>query len=483
MSKFSVSTLSGTFAALRERDYAWYFAGNIAFFMAMQMNLLLRGYLAYEFTNAAVALGLIAVSIALPMLFVAPLGGVIADRYNKRTLLVISQSFVAVVNLVLVVLIVADLIEFWHLLVATVGIGFTISIAMPIRQAMVPMLVPQHRMMNAISLQMGSMNVTRIIGPAVAGFLIEPLGLGAVWAIGVGLYLVSVVSVLPLPKYGMTSQRLSQGFLDDLLGGFRYIARQPVIRLLIIVAMVMPLFMFPVQQILPVFAEDVFQRGPNALGQLMAAAGVGGLVGALIAANLDNVSAKGMLMFIGAMLMGVAYIVFAFAPSYGLALLMFGVGNVGAMVFQTTNNATVQAIVDDDVRGRVMSVLMMAFGITPLGILPLTIAADTFGAASAVGASSVLMLVLLLAMFAVSSRLRGLSLDVLTHAELSPAQAAKLVAEGKVSQEEANRLMGRGLPPPAAHGTASIRGTAATRSAEERAPEQPVEPRSAVVPD
>jgi MFS family permease len=447
----NLRSASGTFSALRERDFAWYFTGNVCFFLAMQMNQLLRGYLAYELTDAALALGLIAMTIALPMLLVAPIGGVISDRYNKRTLLVVVQLFTALVNAVLSVLIYADLIEYWHLLVSTLCLGIAIAIAMPARQAMVPSLVPQHRMMNAISLQMGSMNLTRIVGPAVGGLLIAPLGIGNVWTIGVVLYFVSVLTVLPLPKHGMVSTVQSFGFREDLLGGFRYLAGQPTLRILMITGMVMPLFAFPVQMVLPVFAEDVFEQGPAALGVLMAAAGVGGLIGALISANLDHVPSKSGIMLVGTFIMSVSYVFFAQSTSIGLTgnsafalgLLMFGIGNIGGMLFQTTNNATIQAIVSDELRGRVMSLLMMSFGIMPLGILPLTIAVDAFGAPNTVAVSSIVMLLALLAFFALSPRLRNLRLEALAHAELSPSQAAALVAEGKLSPEDAERLTGR----------------------------------------
>ena len=442
---------SRTFSSMRDRDFAWYFTGNSAFFMAMQMNQLLRGYLAFQLTDAAIALGLIAVTLALPMLLIAPLGGVIADRYEKRKLLIIMQLFIAGVNAVLATLIITDLIEFWHLLVGTLGLGVTISIMMPARQAMLPSLVPQHRVMNAISLQMGSMNLTRIVGPTIGGLLIAPLGIGVVWALGVVIYLVSVATLLKLPKYGMVTGDEARSFREDLVGGFRYVGSQPLLRLLIITGMIMPLFAFPVQLVLPVFVEEVFQQGPGALGTLMAAAGIGGLIGALISANLDHLPRKGVIMLIGTAIMSGAYVVFAQSTAFGLApptafglgLVMFGVGNIGGMLFMTINNATIQILVSDEMRGRTMSLLLMSFGVMPLGILPITIAVDAFGAPATVAASSILMLMCLLLFFALNSRLRDLNVVPLAYAELSPARAAALVAEGKITQTDAQRLTGR----------------------------------------
>ena len=432
-----------TFAALRERDYAWFFAGNAAFFMAMQMNILLRGYLAFQLTDKASALGLIAMSVAVPLLLVSPFGGMLADRVNKRTLIAAGQSVIVAVNFVIAILILSGSIQFWHLVLGAIGTGVVISLAMPARQALVPQLVPQHMLMNAISLQMAGMNLTRIIGPALAGLLIGLLGVGVVWSLSVGLYALAVVTLLPLPKHGMVARGTRRSVGEDLTGGFRYILATPLFRLLILTAMVMPLFAFPVQLILPVFADDVFEGGAGSLGLLMAATGVGGLAGALIAANLDHVPRKGRVMFAASLLMGVCFIAFALAPGFLLALLFLAAGNVGGMLFMATNNAILQAKVPDELRGRVMSVLMMSFGLMPLGVLPLTVAADLIGARAAVAISSATMLVVLAAIFTLSRRLRDLNVEALGQADLSPAQAARLVAEGVLTQEEADRRSGR----------------------------------------
>lgn len=178
-----------TFTSLKEREYAWYFAGNIAFFMGMQMQIILRGYLAYDLTGQAFALALVSAAMAIPMLVVAPFGGVVADRVNKRTLLMITQSVAAIASVVIAIMILAGVIELWHLIAVSLVTGTVFSFNMPARQALVPNLVPQHKLMNAISLQMGGMNLTRIIAPATGGLLIAPprhrLGLhdhhGALW--------------------------------------------------------------------------------------------------------------------------------------------------------------------------------------------------------------------------------------------------------------------------------------------------------------
>ncbi len=446
-----------TFAALRERDYAWYFVGNTAFFLAMQMNIIVRGYLAYDLTSSATLLGLVSVAFALPMMVVAPIAGVVSDRVNKKHLLLVTQTGSGLVNLVMAILVIAGVIQFWHLMVAAVVTGTIMSMVMPARQAIIPQLVPQHMMMNAISLQMGGMNLTRIIGPALGGLLIAPLGVGGVYLITVVLFGLGLLSILPLPTHGMVSLERAEPkrFIEDLAGGFQFIGRNPLFRLLITAALVMPLFAFPVQQILPVFAEEVFggvfTDHALALGLMMSATGVGGLIGAIFSATIAEYPHKGRLMMTGAAAMTLCFAAFGSTslwlpvnPAYVLAVGLLVLGNIGAMLFQVTNNTVIQARVPDEFRGRVMSVMMMSFGTMPLGVVPVTMAADAWGAPTAIIVAQGVGLAVVALIFVASSRLRTLQLENLEHADLSPAQAARMVAEGLITREEADRRSGRG---------------------------------------
>lgn len=426
----------------------WYFAGNIAFFMGMQMQFVLRGYLAFELTDAAVALGLVSASIALPMLVSAPFGGVVADRVNKRNLLIITQSIAAAASLVIAVLILTDLIRFWHLIAISVATGGVFSFNMPARQALVPLLVPRHKMQNAISLQMGGMNLTRIIAPSFAGLLIAPIGLGWVYMITFFLFVLAVASEFHLPKVGMGGEVPPMTkFFEDLAGGFRYIAEHRTIAMLLAAGAVIPLLGFPVQMLLPVFAKDVYGMGPSGLGLLATMTGVGGLIGALYSASLDRVAAKGRIMLIGGFSMGAFLVAFAASPWFVGALVFLALANVGQMLFTSTNNTVIQSNLPPEVRGRVMSVMMMSFGIMPFGVLPISYLADNVGAPKAIGYSSLALLAVLAGMFFLTSKLRTLRMERAAMAELSPVQAARLVAEGKLTREEAARLSGAEVLP------------------------------------
>ncbi len=441
--RLNPSSLRSTFTSLSEPEYAWYFTGNLAFFMAMQMQFLLRGFLAFEITDSAAALGYISVSVAFPMLFIAPFGGVVADRVNKRNLLIITQMSAALASFILAVLILTDLVRFWHLIVVAIVTGAIFSFNMPARQALVPNLVPQHKLMNAISLQMGGMNLTRIVAPAAAGILIAPIGIGWVYMLTFGLFVVASASELHLPRHGMVSQTERGSFKDDFTGGFRYIMGDKLMQLLLLAGVILPLFSFPVQQLLPVFAKDVFGNESGVvLGLLAAATGVGGLAGAIVAANFDDRPDKGRHMLFGGLAMAAFLLCFALAPSLEVALVLLILSGVGQMIFMATNNTVIQATLPQEVRGRVMAVMMMSFGLMPLGVVPVTIATDAVGAPTAVAVSSAALLGAIVLLFTFSRRLRTLRLEALGHSDLSPVQAAELVVEGKMTQEEADRITG-----------------------------------------
>jgi MFS family permease len=420
---------AATFASLAELDFRWFFAGNLAFFMGMQMQFVLRGYLAFDLTGSASALGLIAVAISLPMLLVAPVGGVVADRVDKKTLLAVSQLLAAAASLITALLILGGWIEFWHLLAVSLLTGVVFSFNMPARSALVPLLVPQHKLMNAISLQMGGMNLTRIVAPAAAGLLIAPLGLGWVYTLTALMFSLAVITEFKLPKHGLKAAASSgTSYFQEFSEGFNYVRRDQLIGLLVVTSMLVPLFAFPVQQMLPIFAEDVFDVGAPGLGILAAMTGLGGFLGAVVSANMGNQPAKGRLMFIGGTFMGAFLLAFAVSPLFWPAAILLGLSGIGQMLFITTNNTVIQAQVPADLRGRVNSLMLMSFGVMPLGVLPLTVAADAVGAPLTIAVSSASLIVLVLALFALIRPLRELSLDALARTDLSPARAAELAA-------------------------------------------------------
>ena len=334
-----------------------------------------------------------------------------------------------------------DLIAYWHLLIAAVASGVMFAFNMPARQAIVPQLVPRHKMMNAISLQMGGQNLTRVVAPAMAGGLVAPLGVGWVYVLVAIFFSAPLITEWRLPDHGMTTvRRKSARAHEDFAEALRYIRRDGLMVRLLVLGLVFPLFAIPVYQILPVFAEEVFDAGAAGLGLLAASTGLGGVGGALLVAAMGRYEHKGRLMLLSGVWLGLLYIAFAGLDVLAPAALVLALGSVGGVVMQTTNNSVIQATVSEEVRGRVMAIVMMSFGLMPLGVIPLAYATDAFGAQTALAGSAVIMLALLLGLFLLSPSLRNLRVGSGSKAQLSPVRAAQLVAEGKMSEQRAREL-------------------------------------------
>jgi|CXWL01.1.fsa_nt_gi MFS family permease len=400
-----------TFASLSIPEYALYFWGMLAFFSGMNMMIVLRGYLVYDLTGSPKALAAIMLSVALPMLVIAPIGGVITDRVDRRTLMIAAQLAVAFVNLINTVLILTDTVAMWNLLIMSVASGVAFSFNMPARQAAMPNLVPRHMLMNAMSLGSSAMNATRIVAPAIGGLLIAPIGIGGGFAVLTALYFLAAFLTLGLPKMPAKDRDLSITFFSDFKGGFSYIKGDKLVLGLLLLGTIPMIFAMPYQTLMPVFAEDEWKVGSTGLGLLTAMGGVGGLTGTLITANLDRSPRKGWVMLMAAIATGVFLAAFSFSI-FGVALAMIALVGLSSMIFMTVNNTMITSLIPDNVRGRVSSVLMMTFGLMPLGVVPASILADTIGVRAVTAIGGGLLIVSVLITYAIFPQFRRLDTAV-----------------------------------------------------------------------
>jgi MFS family permease len=401
-----------TFASLSVPEYSLYFWGMVAFFSGMNMMIVLRGFLVYDITGSKIALSMIMLSVALPMLVMAPIGGVISDRVDRRSLMIWAQASVFALNLLNTVLITTGVIEFWHLLILSTLSGIAFSFNMPARQAAIPNLVPRELVMNAMSLSSSAMNATRIVAPAIGGLLIAPIGVGGGFAVLTALYGLAVLVSFGLPKMPAAKRNEDVAFFSDFAEGFRFIRGNKLVLGLLLMSTVPPVFMKPYQTLLPVFARDVWDVGANGLGVLQAMSGAGGLVGGLIVANMDSHPQKGRVMFFSSISTGVFLIAFALSPSFTIALPMLAAGGLASMIFMTVNNAVITSVIPDHVRGRVMSVMMMSFGLMPLGAVPASIAAEYIGTPTVVAIGGGMMMISVVAFYALYPQFRSLDATI-----------------------------------------------------------------------
>ena len=401
-----------TFSSLSgNRDFKFLFAGNIGFFFGMNMMIILSAWLVMKEWDDAAKLGELMAWVALPMLVLAPVAGVVTDRVDKRKLLLIAQSMLVITSSIVAALIITDAIEFWHLRVVYMVSSAAFAFNMPARQALVALLVPRDKLMNAVAISTAAMNASRIVAPPLAGLLVTPLGIGGAYVLSTVFYASAVAAALMLPAMPPKRERKFT-FFEDFDGGFAYIRRSPVLLSLILFATVPMIFAMPYMTLLPVFADRVWHVGSTGFGVLQAASGVGGLAGAFLVANLGAYPKKTRLMLGGALGFGGFLILFALTPWFYLALVFIALLGFGSMVVTTVNNTAIQLVIPHEVRGRVMSVMMMTFGLMPLGSVPAGIMAERVGAPPVVAVSAGLFVVAALLVFLLNPAFRSLDREI-----------------------------------------------------------------------
>ncbi|MGE4652029.1 MAG: MFS transporter [Myxococcota bacterium] len=389
-------------------EFRWLFASNMSFFLAMGAMQILRPWLAFELTGSAMALGIVSAAVAIPMLALAPLGGVLADRVERKRL-ILSAQFVALLSEgTILLLLLNGRLEFWHLVVLAGVMGCTFPMVMPARQAIVAEIVGRKLLGKAVAIHMAGMNLTRVVGPAAAGMLIPLLGIEGVYALNMGLYVIAILAVFPLSKRPVKTSGPTQSVLSNMRVGMHYMRDNPLVLQLLVFGLVPVFLAMPFQTLLVIFANDVWEVGAQGLGLLNASAGAGAVAGSVYVATRSNDTTRLRLMIQSVVTFGLLLIAFAFCPWFVPALALILIANIFVSIFGTLNNASIQLLIPDSVRGRVSSFIMMSFSLSMLGVLPVSAAADAFGAPIALGAAAALAVAVSLVFYALSTRLRGL---------------------------------------------------------------------------
>lgn len=388
------------------REFRLLFLAQLTTAMAQWMDQVARGWLLYDLTGSPLQLGLVGTLRIFPLLFLSPIAGTMADRYGRKTQLIASQSVNVATNAVLGVLIVQGGVQPWHIYATGLVSAIVQVFQVPARQAMLPESVDRVRLTGAIGLNSLAFNMSRTLGPAVAGGLIALVGPGGSYLTQGAIYLLSTVWTIMLrlpnrpPGGGSARAQAERSFVGSTVDGWRYIAHHETIRSALLVSALVSLFGFSVTSLLPVFAKDVLDAGPSGQGLLLAAMGVGAVVSALLVASLGEGLPKGVLMVAGVAVYGLSAMGFAasrwLALSLGL-MLVVGICNVAATTLVQT---VLQAEAAPGLRGRVMGAYqqhhviiatggLIAGALASLWGAPLTV--GLFGAACAGGALLILL--------------------------------------------------------------------------------------------
>ncbi len=394
-------------SSLRYEQFRWLYISNICFMFAMMAMFLVRSVLAYDLTNNnAFALGIVNLVVGLPMVVVSPLGGAIADRVDRRKLILFVQTAVLVDEALVYFLLITDQLAFTHLLVLTGALGILFPFMMPARQAIVANVVGRRGLGNAMALQMGGMNFTRITGPAAAGLLIPLVGMGDTYVVALVLYGVGLAAMLRVRPSFPDDMEDRGSVFGDIVDGFRYVGQHAPVRILLLFGLVPTLLAMPFQVLLVVFAIDVWHKGEFGLGLLNAAAGVGGLLGAIWVAWGGESHKRLRRMMASIYAFGATLVLFCYSPIIWIALPLILLADVFVTIFMVLNNTAIQVLIPDSVRGRVMSLLMMSFGLTPFAALPISWLAEEFEAPIVLALCSGLMMILAALFFVLSPALR-----------------------------------------------------------------------------
>ncbi len=396
-----------TFSSLKNRDYFFLWLGMMSLMGGMQMQMLARGYLVYEITGSASLLGFVSAGMAIPMLFLAPFGGAIADRVERKRLIQGGQFIVAMFALIVGLDIFYGWVQWYHLMAASILQGTVWTFMMPARQAIIPQIVGPDRIGNAMAINAAGMSAMTLLAPAVAGGLYALVGPDKVYFIIAGLSLLAVVltTLVPKPTRSAAAGR-KRDMLKDIGAGLVYIKGNSMVMVLLVMGLATTLLASPFRMLLPVFVVDIYNRGPDSMGLLVAIMGGGSLVGSLTIAALGNWR-RGMLLILGSFISGGALLLIAAFPLYYAAAAIMILVGLGDSARRTINMGLIMEVVEDQYRGRVMSVFMMNFGLMPLGVLPAGLIADALGGQMAIGILGILMILVTLAILLTQKRLRS----------------------------------------------------------------------------
>ena len=402
--------LDRTFGALGDRHFRMFYLGNVMQFGCMNMQLVVRGWLVFLLTGSFAALGTMALANAIPVLVCSPIGGVIADRAPKKTVIQLAQGY-NVVNALLLVILAAGWfglrLEFWHLFLSAFLQGAVNSLMQPSRQSMISDLVPRERLMNAIGINASGQTFMQLVAPGLAGFLIAAVSPAAVFGVITTMYVLAMVATMGLPAkplyafvpgaapvgggHGAVGRRRGGGGMADLIAGMKYVATSRTIRGIMVVNFLIVIVALPYTQLLPGFVAAVLHKGPVEQGLLQSVQGLGAIGGAIFIASAAATKRGRLLLFVGALLGG-AIVAFSMSTIYWVTLPIMIVLGFAQASRMAIGQVLIQEYSEDEYRGRVASIWFMEFGIVQFGTFLVGLLAEAVGPQLAIGGMAVMLL-------------------------------------------------------------------------------------------
>ena len=368
--------------ALSSRNYRLFFAGQGISLIGTWMTQLATVWLVYKLTNSALLLGVVGFTSQIPSFILSPLGGVLVDRWNTHRILVITQILAMIQSLALAVLALTGIINIWHIILLSLFQGFINAFDAPARQTFVKEMVEKPSdLASAIALNSSLFNGGRLIGPAIAGVIIARVGSAYCFLIDGLSYIAVIAALLAMRLKPKKIAVVTGNPLERIKEGFVYAFGFPPIRSILLLIALFSLTSMPYVTLVPVFATEILHGDAHTLGFLMAGSGVGALAGGIYLSTRQTVVGLGKVIAFAPALCGIGIIGFALSRVLWFSLLMTLLIGLGSILFISSSNTVIQTIVEDDKRGRVMSLFTMAFlGVVPFGNLLAGSLAERIGA-------------------------------------------------------------------------------------------------------
>lgn len=369
------------FSSLKYPNFRLFWFGQLVSLSGTWIQTIAQGWLVLELTNSAFLLGMINAIAAAPIMLFSLVGGVVADRLNKKRIIFTTQVLSMVLAFCLGLLASLGLAKFWNIAVVVALLGLVNAFDMPARQAFVVEMVGKGDLNNAITLNSLLFNTARIVGPIVAGFLAGSLGIASCFYIN-GISFLAVIIALIFIKGNFSARDLSGGSIVRSLGdGASYVWTHKVIRALVAITAVSSIFGMANVVLMPIFVRDILKIGIEGLGFLMAAVGLGAILGALTLAVFSHYKEKQVFVKIGTVILSLSLILFSLSKAYWVSFLVLLGAGWGMIMQSITVNTLLQLNTPDKLRGRVMSFYTLMFlGMVPLGSFQAGLFAHWFGA-------------------------------------------------------------------------------------------------------
>ena len=393
-------------SALGHRNYRLYWFGQLFSVLAQNMEAVAQSWLVLEITNSPLLLGLTGLTFSVPTIALTLLGGAVADRADRKRIMILSQIGSVVMFLLLAVLVIAERIALWHVMTAAFFSGCFRAFDRPSRMALLPQMVPKHDIPNAVAIGGTIWQLNKLVGPAVAGMLIYLIGIGPTYLFCCAASGIAILLWLGIRLDGQRITASAGGLLQNMLEGLHFIRKNEIYYTFIGMTFFNSVFGMSYLILMPVFARDILLVGSEGFGFLQSAGGAGALCGVLLVAYFGQARGKGKQAISGALVFGALLIVFAYSNSYALSLAMACLLGTASQFYMTTIHAILQVNLPDQLRGRVMGIHGLAWELMPVGGMIGGLIAEVSGAPSAVavGGAMVAGMALVVAIFLPSIR-------------------------------------------------------------------------------